>query len=72
MSPEDIAFYRASRYFLYSISHESMLSIYYESKDEYEYLKSLGIEFKYDKYVPINEKNRCVDDFAKGKVIKYF
>lgn len=72
MSPEDIAFYRASRYFLYSISHESMLSIYYESKDEYEYLKSLGIEFKYDKYVPINEKNRCIDDFVKGKVIKYF
>lgn len=72
MSPEDIAFYRDYRYFLYSISHESMLSIYYESKDEYEYLKSLGIEFKYDKYVPINEKNRCVDDFAKGKVIKYF
>ena len=53
--PEDISFFKDGYCWLYSIAHENLCDIYCESKEEYEYLKSIGIEFWNDEFVPISE-----------------
>ena len=44
-SLEDICFYKDGYYCLYSVGHEEICDIYCETEEEYEYFKSLGIEF---------------------------
>ncbi len=55
---ENICFLRNNQYWLKSVAHEKICNIYCESEEEYEYLKSIGIEFYEDKYVPISEIER--------------
>lgn len=52
---ENICFLKNNQYWLKSVAHEKICNIYCESEEEYEYLKSIGIEFYDDKYVPISE-----------------
>ena len=50
-----------------SVAHEKLCNIYCESEEEYEYLKSIGVEFYEKEYVPISyeEKNhRTVDELT--------
>lgn len=55
--PEDISFFKNGYCWLYSVTHENFCYIYCENKEEYEYLKSIGIEFqeKEFKSTPKNE-----------------
>lgn len=51
-SIEDICFFKNGYCWLYSVTHEKICDIYCENKEEYEYLKSIGIEFLNDDFVP--------------------
>ncbi len=52
-SLEDISFLKDNSYWLYSITHENICDIYCEDEKEFEYLKSLGIEFEGNKFEKI-------------------
>lgn len=54
-SMEDISFFSNGYCWLYSIAHEKICDIYCESEEEYEYLKSIGIEFVDECYIPISK-----------------
>lgn len=54
-SMEDISFFSNGYCWLYSIAHENLCEIYCESEEEYEYLKSVGIEFVDECYIPISK-----------------
>ncbi len=45
---EDICFLKDDKIWLYSIAHEEYCLIYCENEKEYEFLKSIGIEFEGD------------------------
>ena len=67
-SLEDICFYKEQYCYLYSVSHEGICDIYCEDEVEYEYFKSLGIEFVEDKFIPeVKEKIK----FEREHFIKY-
>lgn len=51
LSLEDLCLYKDDFIWLYSVAHENICDIACESKEEYEYLKSIGIEFYQDKYI---------------------
>ena len=54
---EDICFFKNGYCWLYSVAHEKLCEIYCRDEKEYEYLKSIGIEFVNNKYIPSkNEK----------------
>lgn len=51
LSLEDLCLYKDDFMWLYSVAHENICDIACENKEEYEYLKSIGIEFYQDKYI---------------------
>lgn len=53
-SLEDLCLYKDGFMWLYSIAHEDICDIVCENEEEYEFLKSIGIEFWQDKYIPEN------------------
>lgn len=55
---EDISFYKNGCCWLWSISHEEMCEICFQKndKEEYEYLKSIGIEFVEKEFTPTPEE----------------
>lgn len=57
-SLEDISFLKDNQYWLKSVAHEKICVIYCESEEEYEYLKSIGVEFYEDRYIPVTEEER--------------
>ncbi len=50
---EDLCLYKNEHCWLNSVSHENLCDIYCDSEQEYEYLKSIGIEFYEDHYIPL-------------------
>lgn len=48
--PEDIALFKNGYCWLYSVAHEKICNIYYESDEEYDKLCNLGIKFN-EKYI---------------------
>ena len=54
---EDLCIYNNGYCWLNSVAHEEICDIYCETIEEYEYLKSIGIKFVEDNYVPISEEN---------------
>ena len=42
---EDISFFKNDQCWLFNVTHEEILDIMCDSKEEYDYLKSIGIEF---------------------------
>lgn len=52
LSLEDLCLYKDDFMWLYSVAHEDICDIVCESEEEYEFLKSIGVEFWQDKYVP--------------------
>lgn len=50
---EDLCLYTNEHCWLNSVSHENLCDIYCDSEQEYEYLKSIGIEFYEDHYIPL-------------------
>lgn len=61
--PEDISFFRNGYCWLYSVAHEEMCEIYCDSEEEYEYLKSIGIEFENDKFIPISKEELYYENY---------
>lgn len=67
---EDITFYKNGICWLWSISHEEKCEIVFqkEDKEEYEYLKSIGIEFCEKEFTPTPQEylynlKECLKDF---------
>lgn len=50
-SLEDLCFIKDNYYIFFSISHEDDYNIYCDNEEEYEYLKSIGVEFYKDHFV---------------------
>lgn len=61
--PEDISFFKNGYCWLYSVSHEHICDIYCEDEEEYEYLKSIGVEFVDDCYTPVQKEELYYEDF---------
>lgn len=49
--PEDIAFFKNGHCWFYSVTHERCCEIFCEDKKEYDYLKSIGINFVENEYI---------------------
>ena len=60
---EDISFYKDGYCWLDSIAHEELCFIYCKDEEEYKYLKSIGIEFVEDKFVPISKDELYYVDY---------
>lgn len=61
--PEDVSFFINERCWFTSITHEEMCDIFVESKEEYEYLKSIGIEFLEEEYREIKDNEVFIEKF---------
>ena len=61
--PEDLAFFKDGYCWLYSVAHEEMCEIYCEDKEEYEYLKSIGIEFWEKEFVPTPREDLYFENY---------
>ncbi len=66
--PEDISFFKNGYCWLYSVAHEEMCDIYCESNEEYEYLKSMGIEFFEKKFEPTLKKYLYYEDYGLDSI----
>ncbi len=55
-SIENIEFYKNGKCWLLSVSHEKILDIFCKSEEEYKYLKSIGIEFADENYIPLKKQ----------------
>lgn len=63
--PEDIAFFKDGYCWLYSVAHEGICEIYYETKNEYNELCKLGIKF--DKFYILPLENRYYENYKMTK-----
>lgn len=61
--PEDIAFFKDGYCWLYSVAHEEMCDIYCENNEEYEYLKSIGIEFLDNKFISTSKDDLYYEEY---------
>lgn len=61
--PEDISFFKDGYCWLYSVAHEEMCDIYCESVEEYNYLRSIGIEFIDDKFIEISNTELYFENY---------
>lgn len=63
--PEDIAFFKNGYCWLYSVAHEGICEIYYETENEYNELCNLGIKF--DEYYNLPLEKRYYESYDKTK-----
>lgn len=63
MYPEDISLFKNGYCWLYSVAHEEICDIYCENEEEYEYLKSIGIEFVDDEFVPTPKEELYYEEY---------
>lgn len=47
---ENLCLFKGKRCWLYSVAHEHLCEIYCDDEEEFEYLKSVGVEFYEDKF----------------------
>ena len=57
-SLEDLCIFKDEYCWLYSVAHEKICDIYCENEEEYNYLRSIGIEFEEDYFIPLSEKEK--------------
>ncbi len=62
---EDISFFKDGYCWLDSVAHEELCFIYCKDEEEYEYLKSIGIEFIEDHFVPVSEDEVYYVDYNR-------
>lgn len=60
---EDLCLYKDNKIWLYSVAHERICNIYCESEEEYDYLKSIGVEFYEDHYIPIDKEKLYYENY---------
>lgn len=63
ISIEDISFFKDGYCLLNSITHENLCFIYCESEEEYEYLKSIGIKFAENQFIPTPKEKLYYENF---------
>lgn len=61
--PQDLAFFKNGKCLLASTAHEEMCEIYCEDEEEYNYLKSIGIEFLEDKFIPTPQDELYYEEY---------
>lgn len=54
---EDISFFNNGYCWIHTVSHEKICEIYCESVKEYEYLKSIGVNFLNENFIPTLREN---------------
>lgn len=54
-SIENVCLYKDGYCWFFSVAHEEICEMHCETEKEYEYLKSLGVKFIIDKFIPSNE-----------------
>ncbi len=64
-SIEDLCFFKEGYCWLDSVAHEELCFIYCKDEEEYEYLKSIGIEFVEDKFVPVSRNELYYVDYKQ-------
>ena len=57
-SLEDLCIFKDGYCWLYSVAHEEICNIYCKNEEEYNYLKSIGIEFEEDYFIPLSEEEK--------------
>jgi len=65
LSVDDISFFNNGNCWLDSVAHEELCFIYCKDEEEYEYLKSIGIEFVEDKFVPVSRNELYYVDYKQ-------
>jgi len=60
---EDVSFFKDGYCWLSSVAHENICAIFCENEEEYNYLKSIGIEFFEDKFTPIQKKDMYYEEY---------
>lgn len=58
MALEDLCFFKDGYCWLYSVAHEEILDIYCENEEEFNYLKSIGVKFRFHHFIPLSEGER--------------
>lgn len=64
---EDIEFYKDGYCWLFSVAHEKMFNIYCKNEKEYEFLKSIGVNFKNKKFEPISKEEIIYKNYKDCK-----
>ncbi|MBE6144281.1 MAG: hypothetical protein E7169_01760 [Firmicutes bacterium] len=59
MKLEDLSLFVENYLWIYSVTHEELCYIYCETEEEYNYLKSMGVEFYEEHFIP-QEKQEIV------------
>lgn len=68
--PEDLAFFEDGYCWLYSVAHEQLCFIYCDDEQEYEYLKSIGIEFYEEDFMHTPKDCRYFEAYGSIKKTK--
>lgn len=68
MSLENLCFFRNGYCWLYSVAHEKILDIYCENEEEYNYLKSIGVKFQINRFIPLTNQ----EEIHYTEIKKYF
>lgn len=55
---EDLCFFKDGYCWLYSEVNEKILNIYCENEEEYNYLKSIGVKFQINRFIPLSDKEK--------------
>lgn len=61
--PTDVSFFKNGKCWMHTIAHEEMLQIYYETEEEFNYLKSIGIKFLEPKYEKTPEEYLIFEEY---------
>lgn len=64
--PEDLSFFDDHRAWLFASSHEGYIEFYPRSQEDYDMVKSFGIELD-EPYVPIPDEKRFYEDYEYVK-----
>jgi len=60
--PEDMSFFKDGYCLLNTLTHEEICDIEVETKEEYEYLKNIGIEFYDNKFTKADKKHMYYEE----------
>lgn len=72
ISIEDLEFYKDGYCWLLSVAHERIFDIFCKDEEEFEYLKSIGIEFVDENYIPLKKQHTIYKNYNDAKNTIYY
>lgn len=66
-SIEDICFYNNGFCRLFSVAHEKMLDIFCKDEEEYNHLKTIGVKFYNDVFIPTKKDDMIFEKYIDAK-----